>query len=505
MATENEEVYEAIDSLLCRGIELGFMEKADTIYLRNCLLSLLKLDGYENPQSCALSIKDALVKLCDFAVMNGLIEDSQGSRDLFDTALMGAISPLPSAVCAKFYKLYEKSPKEATDWFYKLSQDLNYIRRDRLEKDHHFTADTKYGRLELSINLSKPEKDPKDIAKAKLAPPSAYPKCLLCRENEGYAGHINHPARQNLRLIPVKIGDEDWSFQYSPYVYYNEHCIVLSPEHRPMLIDGSVFGKLFDFLDIFPHYFIGSNADLPIVGGSILSHEHFQGGRHEFPMARAKTRNSLTVEGFENIDCQILDYPMSVIRMACSDRKRLEALASKLLCSWRNYTDKASMIYAETYGTAHNTITPIARRRGGKYELDLVLRNNLTTNEHPLGLYHPHEQLHHIKKENIGLIEVMGLAVLPARLNEELGLLEEMLISGKDPSKDSRTAKHALWAKGILARHPEFSSDKAGEIIRQEVGAVFAEVLECAGVFKTDGQGQRAFLRFCESFGAKVK
>ena len=398
-----------------------------------------------------------------------------------------------------FQEKYERDPKEATDYFYKLSQDTDYIRRYRIKKDQKWISSTKYGDLDITINLSKPEKDPKAIAAAKNAKQSGYPKCLLCRENEGYAGRVNHPARQNHRIIPVTINDSDWGFQYSPYVYYNEHCIVFNSKHVPMKIEHDTFCKLFDFVKQFPHYFVGSNADLPIVGGSILSHDHFQGGHYEFAMAKAPVERQFKVTGFEDVEAGVVNWPMSVVRISHENSDRLVALADVILEKWRGYSDEEAFIYAETDGEPHNTITPIARKRGDKFELDLVLRNNITTEEHPLGVYHPHAKLHHIKKENIGLIEVMGLAVLPARLKEEMEHLAEAILAGNDIRKDEELAKHADWVEEFLPRYQEVSKDNITEILHKEIGNVFMEVLEDAGVYKRDEKGQAAFDRFLSS------
>ena len=419
------------------------------------------------------------------------------ARDLFDTKLMGALTPMPREVIAIFRELYEKSPEAATDWYYKFSCDTDYIRRYRIAKDMRWKYDSDYGTIDITINLSKPEKDPKAIAAAKLAPQSGYPKCLLCTENEGYAGRMNHPARQNHRVIPLTIAGGDWRLQYSPYVYYNEHCIVFNSQHIPMKIDKAAFQKLLDFVTVFPHYFVGSNADLPIVGGSILSHEHFQGGHYTFAMETAPVEQAISFKGFEDVQAGIVKWPMSVIRIRGKDAARLADLADKILTCWRGYSDPAAMIYAETDGEPHNTITPIARRRGEDYELDLVLRNNLTTEEHPLGLFHPHADKHHIKKENIGLIEVMGLAVLPSRLKGELTALAEAIVAGKDVAADEVLSKHAAWVAELKTRH-SFTAENAMDIVLQETGRVFAEVLEDAGVYKCTTEGREAFRRFIE-------
>ena len=436
--------------------------------------------------------------LLDWAVENGRIEDGTTSRDLFDTELMGRLTPRPSQVIRAFRTRYEESPEAATDWYYQFSQDTDYILRYRIAKDVKWVAPTPYGDLDITINLSKPEKDPRAIAAAKLQKSVGYPKCLLCREAEGYVGRMDYPGRANHRIIPLKLNGENYFLQYSPYVYYNEHCIVLNEQHVPMKIDRATFQRLLDFVRQFPHYFLGSNADLPIVGGSILSHDHFQGGRYRFAMEKAPVERELVFPGFEDVQAGIVCWPMSVIRLRCADSGRIVQLADKILAAWRAYTDESVSIYAQTEGEPHNTITPIARRRGKDFEMDLVLRNNLTTQEHPLGLFHPHAELHHIKKENIGLIEVMGLAVLPARLKDELAQLAALLCSGGDLYADEATAKHAPWAEELKTRH-DFSKEDAEAVLRQEVGQVFMHVLEDAGVFKRDEAGQAAFLRFAES------
>ena len=436
--------------------------------------------------------------LLDWAVENGRIEDDTTSRDLFDTELMGRLTPRPSQVIRAFRTRYEESPEAATDWYYQFSQDTDYILRYRIAKDVKWVAPTPYGDLDITINLSKPEKDPRAIAAAKTAPQGGYPKCQLCRENEGYAGRMNHPARQNHRIIPITIDGKDWFFQYSPYVYYNEHCIVFNGQHVPMKIDRSAFRKLLDFVKQFPHYFVGSNADLPIVGGSILSHDHFQGGRYTFAMEKAPVEKAVSFPSFEDIECGIVKWPMSVIRLRSADDDRLVDLAEKILTTWRGYTDEAAFIFAETDGEPHNTITPIARMRDGKFELDLVLRNNITTEEYPLGVYHPHQELHHIKKENIGLIEVMGLAVQPSRLKGELADLADAFVEGRDIRADETLEKHNHWAEELKTRYT-FTKENTMDILQKEVGVVFATVLEHAGVYKCTDEGRTAFLRFINS------
>ena len=487
-------------SALCRYAErTGLLQPEDLVFARNALLEALQLDSFDEAAAPAeASLADILQVLTGDAVARGVCPDNQVARDLFDTKLMGVLTPRPHEVRTCFHTLYQISPQKATDWFYRFSQDTNYIRRDRIAKDKKWTYACEYGELDITINLSKPEKDPKAIAAAKAAPQRGYPKCMLCRENEGYAGRVNHPARQNHRIIPVTIHQEDWFLQYSPYVYYNEHCICLNREHTPMKIDKATFRKLLDFVKQFPHYFVGSNADLPIVGGSILSHDHFQGGRHVFAMEKAPVEQHVTFRGFADVEAGIVKWPMSVIRLRCGDDQRLVELADRILTAWRSYTDEAAFVFAETDGEPHNTITPIARMRDGKFELDLVLRNNITTEEYPLGVYHPHQELHHIKKENIGLIEVMGLAVLPARLKAELNGVARALARGEDLRADETLAKHADWAEELKSRYT-FTEENAEEILQREVGAVFATVLEHAGVYKCTPEGREAFLRFVQS------
>ena len=491
---------ESIKALVDYAEHTGLIDSADRVWAINQLLAVLHTDTYTEPERATSdSLADILNDLCDCALETGALkQNSIVYRDLFDTELMGALVPMPSQIQQIFFSLYKQDPQKATDWFYKFSQDTNYIRRDRIAKDVKWIAPTEYGDLDITINLSKPEKDPKAIAAAKLLPQSAYPKCLLCKENEGYAGRINHPARQNHRIIPVTINDSPWFMQYSPYVYYNEHCIVFNSQHTPMKIEPATFRKLLDFVKQFPHYFVGSNADLPIVGGSILAHDHFQGGHYTFAMERAPIETLLTFKGFETVEAGIVKWPMSVIRLRSTDDSALVALASKILAAWRGYTDADAFIFAETDGEPHNTITPIARKRDGKFELDLVLRNNITTKEHPLGVYHPHAELHHIKKENIGLIEVMGLAVLPARLKTELAAVADALVSGADLTADERTASHAAWANELKTRYT-FTKETVMDILQKEVGIVFSQVLEHAGVFKRDEAGKQAFLRFAQS------
>ena len=490
---------QAIKDLVGYAARTGLIEESDRTWAANALLEAMRLDSWEEPQEAQeRPLEDILRELLDDAAARGLIHDDVTSRDLFDTELMGRLTPRPSQVIQDFFQRYQASPKEATDWLYRFSQDTDYIRRYRIARDVKWQAATAYGELDITINLSKPEKDPRAIAAAKAAPQSGYPKCLLCKENEGYAGRLNHPARQNHRVIPVTINGEDWFLQYSPYVYYNEHCIVFNGRHTPMKIEKATFRKLLDFVKQFPHYFVGSNADLPIVGGSILSHDHFQGGCYTFAMERAPIEQTVAFRDFPDVEAGIVKWPMSVIRLRCADDRRLVELADRILAAWRGYTDEAAFIFAETDGEMHNTITPIARMRGGQFELDLVLRNNITTEEYPLGVYHPHQELHHIKKENIGLIEVMGLAVLPARLKDELHGVAQALVRGDDLRQDETLRKHADWADELKTRYT-FTADNAEELLRREVGAVFAAVLEHAGVYKCTPEGREAFLRFIHS------
>ncbi len=492
---------EAITKLVDYAVQEGLVEENEFNWAVNTILDVLKLDDYtpvpwDHQQ---VELAPVLEALLDDAWERGVLtENSVVYRDLFDTEIMGRLTPRPSEVIDKFQKLCARDPKRATDWYYEFSQSTNYIRRDRIAKDVQWKAPTEYGELDITINLSKPEKDPKAIAAARNLPASAYPRCQLCAENEGYAGRVNHPARQNHRIVPITINGSPWFLQYSPYVYYNEHCICLNAEHTPMKIDRACFGKLLDFVGQFPHYFVGSNADLPIVGGSILAHDHFQGGHYEFAMAKAPVETPFPFPGFEDVEAGIVKWPMSVVRIASANPDRLVELADKILLAWRGYTDEAAFIFAETDGEPHSTITPIARKRGDKFELDLVLRNNITTGEHPLGVYHPHAELHHIKKENIGLIEVMGLAVLPARLKDELSAVADALASGADLRADERTAKHAGWAEGFAPRYT-ITADNALDIVKKETGLVFAKVLEHAGVYARTGEGKEAFLRFLRS------
>ena len=489
-----------IKKLVKYGLLTGLVKEEDAIYTTNRLLELFAIEDMECEDEVTMTVEElpvVLNEMMDYAVEQGIMkEDGIVYRDLFDTKIMSMLVGRPSEVIGEFWNLYKESPEAATDFFYKFSQDTDYIRRYRIAKDVKWVTPTEYGDIDITINLSKPEKDPKAIAAAKLAKQSGYPKCLLCVENEGYAGRVNHPARQKHRIIPVTINDSRWGFQYSPYVYYNEHCIVFNSAHTPMKIERATFCKLFDFVKQFPHYFVGSNADLPIVGGSILSHDHFQGGHYEFAMAKAPVEKEFTVAGFEDVKAGIVKWPMSVIRLSCKDSDRIIELADKILGKWRGYTDEAAFVFAETDGEPHNTITPIARKRGDNFEMDLVLRNNITTEEHPLGVYHPHAELHHIKKENIGLIEVMGLAVLPSRLKTELADLADAILAGSDLRADETLEKHADWVDEFMPKYADVNKDNIMQILEDEVGLVFAKVLEHAGVYKRTEEGMEAFLRF---------
>lgn len=521
-------LYKNIEALINYGIKCSLIDEDDRIYVANRLLELFLEDAYEEPQAEeAVStgsagdrtiqesaeegaysneasgdesvLEEILGNMLDYAYDKGLIKENTVTyRDLFDTKIMAVLVSKPSIINKEFLRRYNISPEEATRYYYELSQNTDYIRRYRVKKDMKWVASTEYGDLDITINLSKPEKDPKSIAAAKNAKQSGYPKCLLCKENEGYAGTLRHPARQNHRIIPIQINGQKWGFQYSPYVYYNEHCIVLNYEHIPMKIDRETFIKLFDFVKQFPHYFLGSNADLPIVGGSILSHDHFQGGNYEFAMAKAAIEKYFVIKGYENVKAGIVKWPMSVIRLASSDLEAVINLAEYILDKFKGYTDEKAYIFAETDGEPHNTITPIARIREGLFELDLVLRNNITTDEHPLGVYHPHAELHHIKKENIGLIEVMGLAVLPSRLKEEMEVLAKALTSGSDINSLDEIKHHADWAGELKLKHSVINEDNVYDIIKEEIGIIFMKVLEHAGIFKRDEEGMDAFLRFIE-------
>lgn len=494
------ELCESILKLTEYGIKKNLIDKEDRCYIINRFLEIFGEDSFDvssyNVNNDA-ELEEILDELIQIAYNKGIIpDDGITQRDLFDTKLMGVLTKRPGEVIKRFWDLYAESPKAATDYFYEFAQDVNYIRTKRVAKDIKWTVDSKYGVIDISINLSKPEKDPKAIAAAAKTTSGNYPECQLCVENEGYAGRINHPARQNHRIIPIEINNTQWGLQYSPYVYYNEHCIVLNGEHTPMKINRATFEKLFDFVEQFPHYFLGSNADLPIVGGSILSHDHFQGGCYTFAMQRADVEKKYVVSGFEDVEVGILNWPLSVIRIKCRDRKRVVDLAEHILNKWRGYTDESAYIYAKTDGQPHNTITPIARMNDGAYEMDLTLRNNITTEECPLGLYHPHNEYHHIKKENIGLIEVMGLGILPARLKTEMDLLAKCMVGEDEISVHEELEKHAEWAQNIMASYDDINKNNVTEIIQKEIGSVFVKVLEDAGVYKCTTDGRMAFERF---------
>ena len=500
---ENINIYLEIEKLLAFAESVKLIESEDVIYSRNNLLAVFGLDDCEEVTETFEIEKpyDILNRMCDWAAEKGIIENTFDERDLFDTKVMGELTPKPSEVIRKFKEDYEVSPETATDNYYAFSQNTNYIRVDRIAKNLHWLADTEYGNIEITVNLSKPEKDPRDIAKAKLAPQSSYPKCLLCKENEGYQGRMNHPARQNHRIIPVTLTNESWFLQYSPYVYYNEHCILFSGEHRPMKISRGSFERVLEFVDIFPHYFVGSNADLPIVGGSILSHDHFQGGHHDFPMAVAEAEETFTIKGFEDVAVEKVKWPMSVIRLRGESKEKLVDLSDKILTAWRGYSDEKCEISAFTGDTPHNTITPIARKKNGSYEIDLVLRNNRTSEEYPLGIFHPHQELHHIKKENIGLIEVMGLAVLPGRLKEEMKILKTLMVEKNAVSlirENEKVEKHADWCEEILKKYENITAENIENIIKVEIGIAFSKVLENAGVYKQDEEGKAGYRRFIE-------
>lgn len=500
---ENINIYLEIEKLLAFAESVKLIESEDVVYSRNNLLAVFGLDDCEEVTETFEIEKpyDILNRMCDWAAEKGLIENTFDERDLFDTKVMGELTPRPSEVIRKFKEDYKVSPETATDNYYAFSQNTNYIRVDRIAKNLHWLADTEYGNIEITVNLSKPEKDPRDIAKAKLAPQSSYPKCLLCKENEGYQGRMNHPARQNHRIIPVTLTNEPWFLQYSPYVYYNEHCILFSGEHRPMKISRGSFERVLEFVDIFPHYFVGSNADLPIVGGSILSHDHFQGGHHDFPMAVAEAEETFTIKGFEDVAVEKVKWPMSVIRLRGESKEKLVNLSDKILTAWRGYSDEKCEISAFTGDTPHNTITPIARKKNGSYEIDLVLRNNRTSEEYPLGIFHPHQELHHIKKENIGLIEVMGLAVLPGRLKEEMKILKTLMVEKNAVSlirENEKVEKHADWCEEILKKYENITAENIENIIKVEIGIAFSKVLENAGVYKQDEEGKAGYRRFIE-------
>lgn len=488
-----------ISELIAYGMERGLIDAEDKTFVINRLLEIFDLDSFAWSKEDVRPIHHILSDMADYAVQKGIIEeDTVTNRDLFDTKVMGAITPMPSTVRRKFKQLYEEAPQKATDFYYQFSMYTNYIRRDRIAKDEKWKADTAYGEIDITINLSKPEKDPRDIAKAASQAKNEYPKCLLCEENEGYAGHISHPARQNHRIIPLSLNGENYYMQYSPYVYYNEHCIVFNEKHIPMKIDKNVFAKLLEYVSMFPHYTIGSNADLPIVGGSILSHDHFQGGAYTFAMAKAPMEYKFAVPGYEDVTAGIVKWPLSVIRLQSENKEKIVKLSGHILDCWRSYTDQEAFVFAETEGVPHNTITPIARMNGSLFEMDLVLRNNITTEEKPWGVYHPDERLHHIKKENIGLIEVMGLAVLPARLKKEMELLAEAIVTGKNIREMESICKHADWVDEWYGKQ-KVTSENVKEILHREIANRFVEVLECAGVYKRTDKGLEQFKRFLET------
>ena len=494
-------IHNSIQNLIDYAIKNNLITEDDIYVVRNNFIEALNLDNWEETTSSFTNetIDEILNPIIDYACEQGIITDTVNSRDLFDTKLMGFLTPMPREIISEFSTLYEISPKEATDWYYDYSCKLNYVRAERIKKDLRWVYSTEYGDLDITINCSKPEKDPRDIAAAKRESSTRYPKCQLCPENAGFSGTLNHPARQNLRPIPLTVANQKWQMQYSPYGYYNEHCIVFNTEHTPMKIDASVFGKLFDIIDYLPHYFIGSNADLPIVGGSILSHEHFQGGRYTFAMEKAKIETEFTIPAYQSVKAGIVKWPMSVIRLSSPSKDELSKCCNYILQKWKSYTDDSAFIFAKTDGTEHNTVTPIARKSGDNYVCDIVLRNNFTTKDRPLGLFHPNPSLHHIKKENIGLIEVMGLAVLPARLAKEIKALEKAIVEKSDLFSIPELSSHAIWINEIIQKYPDITPENAPHIIKQEIGAVFLEVLCDAGVFKRTADGKQAFMRFISS------
>lgn len=493
-------IYSAIEELLDYGENRNLIKKEDRLYSRNLILDVLKLDSMEDAaHNGNTELQDILKCILDFACENGLIEDSVTYRDLFDTKIMNCLMPRPSEVIKQFKAYYKDSPEHATNYYYDLSRASDYIRTYRVKNDMKWIAKTPYGNMDITINLSKPEKDPKAIAAAAKMKAASYPKCMLCKENEGYAGRVNHPARENHRIIPITVDGQAWFLQYSPYVYYNEHCIVFNGEHTPMKIDRSAFRKLFDIVKYLPHYFVGSNADLPIVGGSILSHEHFQGGHYEFAMAKAPVEESVSFDDFADVEAGIVKWPMTVIRLCGKNTDRIVDLADKILTAWRGYIDEDAFIFAETEGVPHNTITPIARKRGEKFELDLVLRNNITTEEYPDGVYHPHPEYHHIKKENIGLIEVMGLAVLPARLKGEMEALAAAIVNGADIANDEVLGKHAVWVEEIKEKYDTVDKYTVNDILKSEIGIVYAAILEQCGVFDRTETGRAQLRKFISS------
>ena len=495
------DIQHEISRLLHFARQKGLIAPEDEVYAANRLLDVLHVEEYV-PEEVDETLETAtpiLECMLDYAAEKGLIEGTTDERDLFDTRIMDCVMPRPSEVVNEFHTRYETSPREATDYYYALSIASNYIRKARIDKNIAWKAATEFGDLDVTINLSKPEKDPRDIAKAKLAKAAGYPKCLLCRENEGYAGRVNHPARETHRLIPLDLAGHPWFLQYSPYTYYNEHCIVLNSDHVPMVISRETFENLAAFLEIFPHYFAGSNADLPIVGGSILSHDHYQGGRYTFAMERAAVEQEYTFANYPQVHAGRVKWPMSTLRLTSCDKGALIDLATAILAAWRTYSDASVDILAQT-DAPHNTITPIARRRGTDFEFDLVFRNNRTTAEHPLGLFHPHAEVHHIKKENIGLIEVLGLAILPARLKSEMEQIRAELLRGTaDIAGIADIEKHAAWYRSVRAAHLSVTEGNVDGILRDEIGKVFLEVLTHAGVFKRDAAGMAAFDRWIES------
>ena len=495
----NVVIDENIKRLVQYGIDNKLIPECERIYSTNMLLEVFGKEDFSDPDvEYNLTLDEILGNLLDAAVKLNIIEDSVTYRDLFDTKIMNCITPRPGQVISTFFEKYEESPEEATNFYYNFSTKTNYIRKSRIEKNKNWKYQCEYGNLDITINLSKPEKDPKAIAAAKNVKASSYPKCALCIENEGYAGRVNHPARQNHRIIPLTLNNSKWGFQYSPYVYYNEHCIVFNGEHTPMKIEKSTFVKLFDFVKMFPHYFLGSNADLPIVGGSILTHDHFQGGNYTFAMANAPIIKEFSAGDFHDVKCGILKWPISVIRLESENLDSLINLGNHILEVWRNYSDEEYFIFSETDGTPHNTVTLIARIKDGKYQIDIALRNNITTKEHPLGVFHPHENLHHIKKENIGLIELMGLAVLPARLNKEMDILSDYILNNKDIRSNEEIRKHADWAYNFIPKYESITKDNINEILQQEIGKTFVKVLEDAGVYKCTPDGMKGFMKFIQ-------
>ncbi len=494
-------IYNDVQKLIDYAVKKELITNDDIYVVRNQLMEALKLTDWEdnNTEYSSETIDEILAPMIEYACKSNIINDTSNSRDLFDTKIMGILTPMPREVIAEFNKHYAINPKEATDWYFDLSKKLNYVRAERIEKDLKWTYDCEYGCFDITINCSKPEKDPRDIAIAKTQKTTSYPKCQLCPENSGFAGHATHPARQNLRPISITVNNEKWQFQYSPYGYYNEHCIFFNEKHIPMKIDGTVFEKLFDIIDYLPHYVVGSNADLPIVGGSILSHEHFQGGNYTFAMAKAPIETTFELKAYPNITSGIVKWPMSVIRVSSKNKNELVVCCNDILEKWKKYSNESIYIFAETNGVPHNTITPIARKNGELYECDLVLRNNITTEERPLGVFHPNPSLHHIKKENIGLIEVMGLAVLPSRLATEMDMLETAMLGGENLYTYPELTQHAQWANDILKRYPDFNKDNARTILEKEIGKAFLEVLEDSGVFKRNAEGKKAFKNFIDT------